>query len=540
MRLICARTVVQDGTISFEEFYSNITPNYAILSHTWSHLQEVTYAECNSSSSKSKLGHYKIHNACILALRDGIEYVWVDTCCIDKSSSAELTEAINSMFAWYQNATICFVYLSDLADIGSLESCRWFRRGWTLQELIAPRYMKFFDQTWNYIGSKGTLATRLSEITSIDIDVLNHKAPLSSVCVAKRFSWAANRETTRSEDSAYCLLGIFNINMPLLYGEGQGAFRRLQEEIVQSVYDLSLLAWTPSESMSGDFCGFFAESVKDFSSCSSVYSVTDFQFDEGEMEVTNKGLKLRTPEYILAYDGFRYRYALKLNCMVPGHSEDFLTVPMRKLGPNTFIRARAMDEVASFDLQPVLFEENELHTITLLTKLPTASVPRGLNIVSSSRHTLVQIELPPQIPQDGTHESPLKCWDVEDCAFFGNQGSLQNWGAMKFGKQLMFLCFWRRLLNLDWTFEGTLLTTADKGFDDLSRHLFLFAEEFGYQAPTVADLYNDLCCGREHITSVRSKVENKWNRIWFNTQRVDDLSMCSGPRWRVQIFMSQG
>ncbi|KAK7414942.1 hypothetical protein QQX98_006267 [Neonectria punicea] len=230
---------------------------------------------------------------CQLALQASIEYVWIDTCCINKSSSAELTEAINSMFPWYQRATVCYTHLADLDDAASLRKCRWFTRGWTLQELIAPKSMAIFNRSWDYVGSKASLIHKLSAITGIDVEILSHDAPLSSTCVAKRLSWAAKRETTRVEGMAYCLLGICNINMPMLYGEGNGAFRRLQEEIVRSTYDLSLLAWTPPNSMDGDFCGFLAESVSDFKGCSKMYSVTDSLLDEGEMTITNKGLRLK-------------------------------------------------------------------------------------------------------------------------------------------------------------------------------------------------------------------------------------------------------
>ena len=169
------------------------------------------------------------------------------------------------MYRWYMNAAVCYVYLSDvpghcppLSDEGSihpsrlqwvesLEESRWFTRGWTLQELIAPQRVFFFGQAWNYIGSLPELVHLVSGITNIQIDVLEHSRPLSDLSIAQRLSWAAKRQTTRIEDQAYSLFGILDVNMPLLYGEGAKAFIRLQEEIIHHSTDQSIFAWdTPS------------------------------------------------------------------------------------------------------------------------------------------------------------------------------------------------------------------------------------------------------------------------------------------------------
>lgn len=184
-------------------------------------------------------------------------YVWVDTVCIDKDSSTELNEAINSMFRWYRKAQMCFAYLEDFDASTTdnfehrLSQVRWFRRGWTLQELIAPRTMDFFDQSWlckgspGAFGDKASLAPKLARITGIDKKVLTGRQRLGAVSVAKRMSWAANRRTTKDEDIAYCLLGIFDLSMNLCYGEGARAFVRLQEKIARTHDDQSLFAWEP-------------------------------------------------------------------------------------------------------------------------------------------------------------------------------------------------------------------------------------------------------------------------------------------------------
>lgn len=184
-------------------------------------------------------------------------YVWVDTVCIDKTSSAELYEALNSMFRWYRKAQMCFAYLEDFDASTTvhfehrLRQVRWFKRGWTLQELIAPRTMDFFDKYWlcevgpGAFGDKYSLAPKLARITRIDEAVLTGQRRLGSVSIAKRMSWAANRKTTKEEDIAYCLLGLFDLTMDLRYGEGAKAFVRLQEEIARTHDDQSLFAWEP-------------------------------------------------------------------------------------------------------------------------------------------------------------------------------------------------------------------------------------------------------------------------------------------------------
>ena len=145
----------------------------------------------------------------------------VDTCCIDKSSSAELTESINSMYRWYQEAAICYAYLFDVqsGDMSSLSRSAWLTRGWTLQELIAPARVEFYSSTWDNLRTKASLKKEISAVTGIDVEVLEGADP-DRFSVTKRMSWASKRTTTRVEDRAYSLLGLFGVNMPMLYGEG--------------------------------------------------------------------------------------------------------------------------------------------------------------------------------------------------------------------------------------------------------------------------------------------------------------------------------
>jgi hypothetical protein len=228
--------------LSEEELLSH---PYAILSHTWGKDEdEVSFADLTQGSGHTKVGYEKLHFCGKQAEKDGLRYFWVDTCCIDKSSSAELSEAITSMFRWYGGAVKCYVYLRDVSTKSSesdyasapfwepaFRSSRWFRRGWTLQELLAPRCVEFFDSDSTRLGDKESLEQVLHEVTKIPPRALRN-APLDEFSVDERMSWAKDRKTKRGEDKAYSLLGLFGVSMVPNYGEGvDHAFARLQREI---------------------------------------------------------------------------------------------------------------------------------------------------------------------------------------------------------------------------------------------------------------------------------------------------------------------
>jgi hypothetical protein len=227
-------------TLELEAFLSRI-PDYAILSHRWEGTEELSFGNVTSELQHLK-GYQKVVIFCEEATRHGFQYAWVDTCCIDKKSSAELGEAINSMYMWYKKATVCFVYLYDVEGSDAIGQSSWFTRGWTLQELIAPTKLHFYDRNWSLIASKHDLSAELETITGIPQDALQSFRH-DDFCIAEKMAWAARRTTTREEDSAYCLLGLFDVNMPLLYGEGSKAFLRLQEEIMRTSTDMSILLW---------------------------------------------------------------------------------------------------------------------------------------------------------------------------------------------------------------------------------------------------------------------------------------------------------
>ncbi|KAJ4369186.1 hypothetical protein N0V83_006271 [Neocucurbitaria cava] len=239
MRLLQLRG---EDEFSLVDYHKNLPP-YAILSHTWgADNEEVTFNDVTEDigRAKNKEGYRKLIFCSKRAVLDGLRFFWIDTCCIDKSSSQELTEAINSMFQWYQNAERCYVYLSDVGYSGSgdtrawepaFKKSRWFTRGWTLQELIAPASVEFFSYEGQFLDTRHRLAQAIHDITGISVQALEGKA-LFNFSVDERMSWALKRETTREEDGAYCLLGIFNVYIPLIYGEGrENAFSRLEERI---------------------------------------------------------------------------------------------------------------------------------------------------------------------------------------------------------------------------------------------------------------------------------------------------------------------
>jgi hypothetical protein len=229
---------IHDDQYSLTTFERGAIPYYAILSHTWgADTDEVNFKDLTENHYKNKTGLGKIRFCADQALKDGLEYFWVDTCCIDKSSSAELNKAINSMFEWYSKSKRCYVYLSDVTFDSSLDNgiaiqdSRWFTRGWTLQELIAPSCVEFFTVDGHRLGDKRSIAGQLHSITQISVSALLG-ASLRDITVEERMSWMSNRQTKEEEDAVYALVGIFDVSMPAIYGEGYTrAFRRLRREI---------------------------------------------------------------------------------------------------------------------------------------------------------------------------------------------------------------------------------------------------------------------------------------------------------------------
>ncbi|KAH8906637.1 HET-domain-containing protein [Coniochaeta sp. PMI_546] len=203
-----------------EALPNNKIPPYAILSHTWGP-EEVLFRDMADGIGKNKASYAKIRFCGDQAWRDSLKFFWVDIYCIDKSDSAELQHALNSMFHWYRSAVKYYVYLAD---------SRWFSRGWTLQELIATTTVEFFSKEGERPGNKESLEQEIHDITRIPRKALQG-VPLSDFSVAERMRWIEKRDTKYEEDKVYFLFGIFDVHMPVLYGEGrQKALKRLQDK----------------------------------------------------------------------------------------------------------------------------------------------------------------------------------------------------------------------------------------------------------------------------------------------------------------------
>lgn len=328
--------LINTKTLQLRQFLGN-EPGYAILSHTWDRdADEVTLQEFRKRkrTTRAKSGYKKIECAAERAAKDGYEWLWVDTCCIDKRSSAELSEAINSMFRYYKLSEICYALLSDVsigqkvdAADSDFRKSRWFTRGWTLQELIAPWDIVFFSSSWVPVGRRNDMAILLEEITGIDRYALSGHE-LEELSVAKRMSWASKRTTTRPEDMAYCLFGLFDINLPPLYGEGSRAFRRLQEEIIKQADDHSIFAWTEERHGVLGHLDILAPTPYHFLGAGNIVaeifdhedSTSSDEGDESEREeheslpfsITNAGVQIKLP--LRPVDGEKDKYEAALEC----------------------------------------------------------------------------------------------------------------------------------------------------------------------------------------------------------------------------------
>ncbi|EXJ61947.1 hypothetical protein A1O7_02379 [Cladophialophora yegresii CBS 114405] len=400
-------------TLRMRVFMGENNPGYAILSHTWVEDDEVDFQEMTAIGHNDqhpatlKGGYRKIHSTCEKAREHDINYAWVDTCCIDKSSSAELSEAINSMFKWYRDAARCYVFLSDLepgSDVGNaMKVCRWYNRGWTLQELIAPKDLRFYNQKWEFVGTKTYFKSSVSAITGIDEEVLIDCTVLPDIPVGRRMFWASQRATTRTEDLAYCLLGIFDINMPLLYGEGDKAFIRLQEEIIKRSTDLSIFWNFPRTwvGITGDLAAsdlrargyyhdypcrdLFATAPRDFSESGGVFvssklaaiSIRDFA-------PTNNGVYFAKAKFVTAE--MHGKVSSRYYIMDLEHHQTISTrhcgMVLQKIGPSLFVRCSVplAEYVAQglLDSGLMLVRRPEIEDAYIVTKI-SASIERQMD-----------------------------------------------------------------------------------------------------------------------------------------------------------------
>ncbi|KAK1993033.1 HET-domain-containing protein [Colletotrichum falcatum] len=299
----------------FVNFEGDNAPEFAILSHTWGKDEVTLQDACDPQKDiTSMAGYSKIQGACKLAQSYGYEYIWIDTCCIDKTSSAELSEAINSMFGY------------------------------------------FYDKNWRLVGSKldGSFAPTLSSVTGTNSDVLDKTMPLESSSVAERMHWASSRTTTRKEDMAYCLMGIFGVNMPLLYGEGMRAFTRLQEAILQETGDNSIFARysnynTSSQEAAFDqhiLSGLLVPSPVEFSQFQHLRSLPAFgTTGQQPIQLTNQGFRismcLEPPDGRGGWDSTPDDFYAVLDCAIQGEDGDHCPrIMLCRLAGNQYARVQ--------------------------------------------------------------------------------------------------------------------------------------------------------------------------------------------------------
>ncbi|KAK6435197.1 hypothetical protein LTR95_008617 [Oleoguttula sp. CCFEE 5521] len=270
--------LLDTGTYEVGDPQYSITERYAILSHRW-HAKEISYQQLESAEKIARsitLPHFaKIQSACAKAASLGYQWLWIDTCCINKQDNAELTESLNSMYKWYNVDHITAKGPTPFAvaatDESKVPESEWFTRGWTLQELLACKTARFYDVNWDEIGTKATLALDLQRITRIEAGYLHHRKSLHLASIATKLSWACDRVTTRPEDKVYSLVGLFDVYLPIQYGEGlKKAFRRLQLELLttpdESIFAWTLpgLSWEPSLGYDSDEYGLLAPSIECF------------------------------------------------------------------------------------------------------------------------------------------------------------------------------------------------------------------------------------------------------------------------------------
>ncbi|KAK3325114.1 hypothetical protein B0H66DRAFT_547408 [Apodospora peruviana] len=367
------------------------------------------------------------------------------------------------MFRWYEKAAVCYVFLADLApgdDLGSaLPKCRWFTRGWTLQELIAPQNeVLFYDGEWNYAGSRSQLAGLIASITGIPEALLQHQVPLSEFAVARRLSWASRRETTRLEDMAYCLLGLFDVHMSLIYGERTRAFARLQEAIIQATGDLSIFAWTTDDRPCPEYAGFFAESPRQFRSCANIETNREDSIYR-DVKITTRGIQMEASMVHLHLNGVPHQPVLNLLCTMDDTS---VGLYLRKIGGNRYARwypglavqfeqrqrvsrdqaiyapVRYEQEIVPQSSPPLYWRGHipMIETVFLPTRLPDTFPFHPSNPVLGNRNSALRLNV-----KDGNRPGgmrlkierlttlPWSHWDRHDRVFFCTNRLSRSWSA---------------------------------------------------------------------------------------------------------------
>lgn len=433
MRLINTTTWI------LKQFDLPEAPHYATLSHVWDKAEEeVTSKEMSNLAALAlartqspesyfasgrhprKKGFIKIQKTCELAKSRGLAWAWVDTCCIDRSSSAELDQSINEMFRYYAKSQVCFVYLAD-SHSSSLKSCRWFARGWTLQELIASGSVYFLDQHWKQIGSKADSSFRrqVAGITNIPESILSSPwkgSHSSHPSTATIMSWASRRETRLPEDKSYCLLGLFDVNMTANYGEGQeAAFRRLQIKILMKHNDLTVLAWSPTISQSKHigFCmQLLAPSPSVFSGSGHI---SPFSTDLPQISIASNGLSVSQDIPLSLVKGNKESICVCIGTRDSDTGLHHISIPLRKIGPGQYCRHPTLQMRQDLDNSSARVNSSaswQQNSSSYVIFLESTKVTQSA--LSAFREHAIHV---PSQAFKLLHVAPERLWDPEDQVF---------------------------------------------------------------------------------------------------------------------------
>lgn len=348
MRLLQAKSVGTDAGLGFAEFSTHELPSFAVLAHSVGDV-EVTYSDAvgDAAAARAKANYEKLAFAARQALADGYEYLFIHSCCVDRRSSAELDEAANSALQWYRKAGTVYAYLPDCpADARATDpaspfaASRWFRDPWMLLPLVASRNLTFYAAQWTKLGTKADLASDISAVTGVGLSFIRGTRPIETASVAQRMSWAARRSTARVEDVAYALMGLFSVHMPLLYGEGERAFLRLQEEIIRHSNDYSLFAWLDESAHPDQHYGLLARTPLWFEKCGHIVPYAHSQ-SWAPYKMTNRGVKIDSIVQCRPVGVGGRQHALALDCPANDEDNTYLAVFLQKCSNNEYVRVRA-------------------------------------------------------------------------------------------------------------------------------------------------------------------------------------------------------